>query len=47
MLIMLAAIYGMVRLAGWIYAGGVARATAKLGWGEALRAGRDLRATRA
>jgi ABC-2 type transport system permease protein len=46
LLIMGAAIYGMIRLAGWIYAGGVARATAKLGWGEALRAGRDLRSAR-
>ena len=45
LLVMVAAIYGMIRLAGWIYTGGVARATAKLGWGEALRAGRDLRAT--
>ena len=40
--IMVAAIYGMVRLAGWIYTGGVARATQKLGWREALRTGREL-----
>ena len=36
------AIYGMVRLAGWIYTGGVTRATQKLGWREALRTGREL-----
>lgn len=44
LVIMVAAIYGMVRLAGWIYTGGVARATQKLGWREALHSGRDLRA---
>ena len=42
--IMVVAIYAMLRLAGWIYTGGVARATQKLGWREALRTGRDLRA---
>ena len=41
--IMVAATYGMLRLAGWVYTGGVARATQKLGWREALRAGRELR----
>ncbi len=41
--IMAMAIYGMLRLAGWIYTGGVARATQKLGWREAFRAGRELR----
>ncbi len=41
--IMVAATYTMLRLAGWIYTGGVARATQKLGWREALRAGRELR----
>ena len=41
--IMAVAIYGMLRLAGWIYTGGVARATQKLGWREAFRAGRELR----
>lgn len=40
--IMALSIYGMIRLAGWVYTGGVARATQKLGWREALRAGRDL-----
>lgn len=43
LMVMAAAIYGMLRLAGWIYTGGVARATQKLGWREALRAGRELR----
>jgi ABC-2 type transport system permease protein len=43
LVIMVAAIYGMLRLAGWIYTGGVARATQKLGWREAFRAGRELR----
>ncbi|MDJ0960161.1 MAG: ABC transporter permease [Acidimicrobiia bacterium] len=42
LVIMIAGIYGMLRLAGWIYTGGVARATQKLGWREALRAGREL-----
>lgn len=40
--IMVASMYGMIRLAGWVYTGGVARATQKLGWREALRTGRDL-----
>lgn len=44
LVIMVAGIYGMLRLAGWIYTGGVARATQKLGWREAFRAGRELRA---
>jgi len=33
----------MIRLAGRIYVGGVARATSKLGWREAFRTGADLR----
>ncbi len=41
--IMVAATYVKLRLASWIYTGGVARATQKLGWREALRAGRELR----
>jgi ABC-2 type transport system permease protein len=40
--LMLLAIYGVIRLAGWVYRGGVARASSKLSWREALRAGRDL-----
>lgn len=40
--IMVVSIYAMVRLAGWIYTGGVARATQKLGWREAFRTGREL-----
>jgi ABC-2 type transport system permease protein len=41
-LLMLLAIYGIIRFAGWVYRGGVARASSKLGWREAFRAGRDL-----
>lgn len=40
--LMLLAIYGVIRMAGWVYRGGVARASSKLGWREAFRAGRDL-----
>jgi len=40
--LMLLAVYGIVRMAGWVYRGGVARASSKLGWREAFRAGRDL-----
>ncbi len=40
--LMLFAIYGIIRFAGWVYRGGVARASSKLGWREAFRAGRDL-----
>ncbi|MEA2000485.1 MAG: ABC transporter permease [Actinomycetota bacterium] len=43
--LMLMAIYAVIRLAGWVYKGGVARASSKLGWREAFRAGRDLRPT--
>ena len=41
-LLMLVAIYGMLRLAGRIYVGGVARSSSTLGWREAFRQGRDL-----
>lgn len=41
-LLMLAAVYGMLRLAGRIYVGGVARSSSTLGWREAFRQGRDL-----
>jgi len=41
--VMIVAGYGMIRLAGRIYMGGVARATAKLGWREAFKTGADLR----
>lgn len=40
--LMLLAIYGVIRMAGWVYRGGVARASSKLGWREAFRTGRDL-----
>jgi ABC-2 type transport system permease protein len=42
LVLMAAATYGMIRLSGWIYAGGVARASSKLSWREAFRTGRDL-----
>jgi ABC-type Na+ efflux pump permease subunit len=41
--IMIVAGLAMIRLAGRIYVGGVARATSKLGWREAFRTGADLR----
>jgi ABC-2 type transport system permease protein len=44
--LMLLAIYGVIRMAGWVYRGGVARASSKLGWREAFRTGRDLGAGR-
>jgi ABC-2 type transport system permease protein len=44
--LMLLAIYGVIRMAGFVYRGGVARASSKLGWREAFRAGRDLGADR-
>ena len=40
--VMVVAGLAMIRLAGRIYVGGVARATAKLGWREAFRTGADL-----
>lgn len=40
--LMAAMAYGMVRLAGRIYLGGVTQATRSVGWREALRAGRDV-----
>lgn len=40
--LMLLSIYAVIRIAGWIYRGGVARASSKLSWREAFRAGRDL-----
>jgi ABC-2 type transport system ATP-binding protein len=40
--LMIVVAYGMVRLAGRIYLGGVTQATRSVGWREALRAGRDL-----
>lgn len=40
--LMLLSIYGVIRMAGWVYRGGVARASSKLSWREAFRAGRDL-----
>ncbi len=42
MVLMALAAYGTIRLAGRIYLGGVARATSKLGWREAFRAGAEL-----
>lgn len=45
--LMFLAIYGVIWIAGRVYLGGVARATSKLGWREAFRTGRDLRAGRA
>ena len=45
-LLMVLAIYGVIRFAGWVYRGGVARAGSKLRWSEALRTGRDLRTSR-
>jgi ABC-2 type transport system permease protein len=39
---MLLAIYGVIWIAGRVYFGGVARATSKLSWRAAFRAGRDL-----
>lgn len=44
--LMLLSIYAVIRLAGWVYRGGVARASSKLGWREAFRTGRDLGAGR-
>ena len=41
--VMIVAGVAMIRLAGRIYVGGVARATSKLGWREAFRTGADLR----
>jgi ABC-2 type transport system permease protein len=41
--IMIVAGLAMIRLAGRIYVGGVARATSKLGWREAFQTGADLR----
>lgn len=41
--IMIVAGLAMIRLAGRIYVGGVARATSKVGWREAFRTGADLR----
>ena len=41
--VMVLAGWAMIRLAGRIYVGGVARATAKLGWREAFRTGAELR----
>ncbi len=40
--VMIVAGVAMIRLAGRIYVGGVARATSKLGWREAFRTGADL-----
>lgn len=40
--VMLLSIYAVIRIAGWVYRGGVARASSKLSWREAFRAGRDL-----
>jgi ABC-2 type transport system permease protein len=40
--LMLLSIYAVIRIAGWVYRGGVARASSKLSWREAFRAGRDL-----
>lgn len=42
LVLMVVATLGMIRFAGWVYTGGVARATSKLSWREALRTGRDL-----
>jgi ABC-2 type transport system permease protein len=44
--LMVLAIYGVIRFAGWVYRGGVARAGSKLRWTEAFHTGRDLRTTR-
>lgn len=41
--IMIVAGLAMIRLAGRIYVGGVARATSKVGWREAFRTGAELR----
>jgi ABC-2 type transport system permease protein len=41
--VMIVAGVAMIRLAGRIYVGGVARATSKVGWREAFRTGADLR----
>ena len=40
--LMLISIHAVIRIAGWVYRGGVARASSKLSWREAFRAGRDL-----
>lgn len=40
--LMIAAVYGIIRLAGWAYRGGVARSGSRLRWMEAIRTGRDL-----
>ncbi len=40
--LMVLSIYAVLRVAGWVYRGGVARASSKLSWREAFRAGRDL-----
>ena len=40
--LMLLSIYAVIRIAGWVYRGGVARASSKLSWREAFRTGRDL-----
>lgn len=45
--LMLISIYAVIRIAGWVYRGGVARASSKLSWREAFRTGRDLGAGRA
>jgi hypothetical protein len=39
---MLVTIYAIIRMAGWVHQGGVARATSKLGWRDAFHTGRDL-----
>ena len=41
-MLMLVTIYAIIRMAGWVYQGGVARATSKLGWRDAFHTGRDL-----
>ena len=40
--LMVLSIYAVLRIAGWVYRGGVARASSRLSWREAFRAGRDL-----
>ena len=40
--LMLISIYAVIRIAGWVYRGGVARASSKLSWREAFSTGRDL-----
>lgn len=40
--LMLVTIYAIIRMAGWVHQGGVARATSKLGWRDAFHTGRDL-----